>query len=310
MILITGGMGFVGANTAAALLDSGEEVVVTRHQNVQVPKFLKDRASLKVESLDASSPEEWENIGRKYTFTGIVHLASSPIQSGQLALVTSAVSTFSNAIDAATSWGCRLTFASTIGVYGGTSSDGPFQERTDLNLRVPYGIPASKKLMELLAAVAAAERNIEVVALRLPAIYGPLGNPLSRFFALPEFVHAAATRRAVRLPGPMFADDGLDVCYVSDVARAIAQVQLATSLQHAVYNIGSGVATTNQMSADAVYAQRPEFVLGAVLTPGASAPPTVLDISRASTDFGYAPEVPLAEGIELYLDWLSFSNSR
>ena len=40
MFLITGGLGTIGSQTARALLDLGEEVVVTRRHNADVPSFL------------------------------------------------------------------------------------------------------------------------------------------------------------------------------------------------------------------------------------------------------------------------------
>ena len=40
MILVTGGLGMIGAHTARALVDGGEEVVVTSHRRAEVPAFL------------------------------------------------------------------------------------------------------------------------------------------------------------------------------------------------------------------------------------------------------------------------------
>ena len=40
MILVTGGLGMIGAHTARALLDLGEDVVVTSHRSGGVPSFL------------------------------------------------------------------------------------------------------------------------------------------------------------------------------------------------------------------------------------------------------------------------------
>ncbi|TDV57886.1 NAD-dependent epimerase/dehydratase family protein [Actinophytocola oryzae] len=40
MILVTGGLGMIGAHTARALTDLGQEVVVTAHHRTGVPSFL------------------------------------------------------------------------------------------------------------------------------------------------------------------------------------------------------------------------------------------------------------------------------
>ena len=46
MILVTGGLGMIGAHTAQALLELDEEVVVTRHHSADVPSFLADRVTV------------------------------------------------------------------------------------------------------------------------------------------------------------------------------------------------------------------------------------------------------------------------
>ena len=42
MILIIGGMGFIGLNTAIRCLDVGESVVITQHSSNRVPDIIKD----------------------------------------------------------------------------------------------------------------------------------------------------------------------------------------------------------------------------------------------------------------------------
>lgn len=51
MILVTGGLGMIGAHTARALVDLGHEVV-TAHRRAKVPSFLAGRVA--VESLDVT----------------------------------------------------------------------------------------------------------------------------------------------------------------------------------------------------------------------------------------------------------------
>ena len=43
MVLITGGMGFIGLHTARAFLAAGESVVLTRHRSTREPEFIKQR---------------------------------------------------------------------------------------------------------------------------------------------------------------------------------------------------------------------------------------------------------------------------
>jgi nucleoside-diphosphate-sugar epimerase len=46
MILITGGLGFLGVNLAKHLLDLGQAVLLTRHHNLQVPEILAPSFSI------------------------------------------------------------------------------------------------------------------------------------------------------------------------------------------------------------------------------------------------------------------------
>ena len=73
MILVTGGLGMIGAHTAQALLDLGEEVVVTRHSSGELPSFLEGRVT--VEQLDVTDRDAFLDLGRRHDITGIVHLA-------------------------------------------------------------------------------------------------------------------------------------------------------------------------------------------------------------------------------------------
>src|SRR5580692_11793380 len=70
MILITGGLGFIGSHTTRALLDRGEPVL---------PDDLAGEAGTRVfaEQADITDLEALLDIGTRHTITGIVHLAGS-----------------------------------------------------------------------------------------------------------------------------------------------------------------------------------------------------------------------------------------
>ena len=68
MILITGGMGFIGLHTARRFLDAGESVVVTQFRVRRTPDFIKDELGKRVipESLDVTSPHDILDLVRKH----------------------------------------------------------------------------------------------------------------------------------------------------------------------------------------------------------------------------------------------------
>ena len=78
MILITGGMGFIGLHTARAMLDAGEEeVAITYYQTWREPSFIKDDygSRVHVEKVDVTDREGLLAIGEKHNITSICHLA-------------------------------------------------------------------------------------------------------------------------------------------------------------------------------------------------------------------------------------------
>jgi nucleoside-diphosphate-sugar epimerase len=64
MILVTGGLGMIGAHTARALVDLGHDVVVTSHRRTDVPSFLACKVS--VERLDVTDREAFLALGDRY----------------------------------------------------------------------------------------------------------------------------------------------------------------------------------------------------------------------------------------------------
>ena len=87
MILVTGGLGFIGLHTARALLDVGETCVLTQYRVAREPDFIKDEVGKRVfvEQLDVTDTDSFMAIGKKHKIDGIVHLAV-PVDDAALAL--------------------------------------------------------------------------------------------------------------------------------------------------------------------------------------------------------------------------------
>jgi nucleoside-diphosphate-sugar epimerase len=71
MILVVGGLnGFIGSNTTEALVEQGQDCVVTRHKNTEVPRFLQkhiDHRHVIIESADSTSIAELRKMARDTT---------------------------------------------------------------------------------------------------------------------------------------------------------------------------------------------------------------------------------------------------
>ena len=75
MILVTGGLGMIGAQTARALADLGRDVIVTAHTAPLRPSFLDGQVI--VERVDVTDPDAFLALGERHEISDIVHLAGS-----------------------------------------------------------------------------------------------------------------------------------------------------------------------------------------------------------------------------------------
>ncbi|WP_320784716.1 NAD(P)-dependent oxidoreductase [Streptomyces sp. CRN 30] len=314
MILVTGGLGFIGSHTVRALLDQGEECVVTQRRPRPLPSFL-DPERVTVERADITDREALLAVGDRHHITGIVHLAGSvpwpPVPDAPVEAARQALGGLLNIAEAAQRWEVRrLGIASTIGVYfGAAAGDGPLREDVPLSLHAAVSIPTFKKIGEMLGGYLADTAGLDIVDYRISGTWGPLGHS-DPFFAAPALVHAAA--RATEpdlsgLMGPARADDGLDLTYVKDTGRAIALLQLADKLNHRTYNVGSGRATTNAQLIAALRKVAPDARLD--LPAGGDTDHLVLDITRLREDTGYEAEYDTERAAADYVAWLRAGNA-
>lgn len=318
MILITGGMGFIGLHAARKFLDEGESVVITRYRTWREPSFLKDDygGRVLVESLDTTSPFDCLSLVRKHKIDGIVHLAMpgiaalSPAEDFRVNMLS-----LINLLEAARVAGVRrFSVGSSVTVYGGL--DGPFREDQPLQVESASATGAFKKAFEILALHYGDRTNLELICLRIGVIWGPLYHSMKNMPS--RMVHGALKGGTVDLTaaagvpgGPGCEDDETDLCYVKDCAKAIQMVHMAQKLNHRIYNIGSGKASTNKQLRDAVVKAVPGVRI--TLQPGKSSghrSNVCLDLSRIAADTAYKPEFTLESGVADYVEWLRAGNAQ
>src|SRR3989454_4821452 len=278
MILVVGGLnGFIGSNTTEALGEQGQECVVTRHDNTEVPRFLQkhiDRRHVFIEPADATSTADLRRIGEKHKIDGIVNVgggfkAESPVPGlkGYFDMLAATV-------QVAVEWKVkRVTFSSTGGVYLGVQ--GQADEEQPILLQSPFPILAYQKIVEVAANEFAKKTGISTICVRLMGMYGPFDGAQ---LGLPaRLVHAAVSGRPPSFQDVFFgnADDAVDLLYIKDMARAIALVETAEKLQYDVYNIASSKVTPNRELVDAVNGVVPNFRV--------DLPPGTLSFSTASS---------------------------
>ena len=320
MILVTGGLGFIGSHTARALLDLGESCVLVQRREPVLPEDLARHDGQRVftERADVNDLAALLEVGTRYRITGLIHLAGSvpwpPGADEPLDGARKAIGSLLNVLQAARDWQVpRVAIASTIGVYGGTAAESPLREDLPLPMASGHVIPAFKKIGEVLADHLAAT-GIDIINLRISP-WGPGGNPMPPFTAVPQLVHAAArgtTPDLSALRSPAYADDGFDMAYVKDCARAIALLQLAPRLNHRTYNVASGRVMTNREVAAAVRRLVPDARIELPESPSlaGSGQGICLDIGRLRQDTGYQPAYDTQSAVADYLAWLRAGHPR
>ena len=306
--LLIGGMGFIGLHTAKSFLDNGQDVVVTYFQNRREPDFLapalKDGRA-KAEQLDVVDADRVAEVMRTHQPEGVIYLAV-PALAGVSPADEFKTNTagYLNVLDACRAAGVRrLSVTSSLAVYSNVN-ERPWREEVHFPLESSNPTEAYKKGLEILGLFFGQRTGLDTVMLRVAGIFGPMYHSMAN---LPSrLAHAAAHGRAPDFAGmrygPPNADDGGDACYVKDVAEGIRLVHQAAKLQHRVYNLGNGRATSNIELVEAIREVVPEF--NVELPPGGDSAGRHMDLTRVSTEVGYKPKIGVEHGLAEYVDWL------
>lgn len=308
MILITGGMGFIGMHVARELAAT-DDVVLGYNRTVRTPAEMTELIGREVPGvrLDTGSPYSVARAIAEYRPDSIVHLAvpalgAFPPAEETLANITGLV----NVLEAAQNGGVpRVSLASSLAVYGGLDG-GPYAETRALPVESASPTGAMKKAEETLALHYADRTGLDVRLLRIAVIYGPLYSTLANLAG--RLTHLAVRGTLPdRVAGPWTAAQlpSLDLCYVRDCASAIRTVHTAERPAHRIYNIGAGRTVTPADLLDAAAKAVPGAALPEEVRDAPTAAGTHMDIGRIGEEFGWAPKYSVDDGVRDYAEWLA-----
>jgi UDP-glucose 4-epimerase len=305
--LLIGGMGFIGLHTARAFLDAGQDVVVTYNTNRREPDFLAPEIGkrVQVEQLDVTDAARVADVIDTHKPEGVVYLAV-PALAGVSPADEFKTNTagYLNVLEASRAAGVRrVSVTSSLAIYANVKQR-PWTEELTFGSESTNPTEAYKKALEVLGLYFGQRTGLEVVMLRVAGIFGPMYHSMAN---LPSrLAHAAAHGKAPNFEGmrygPPKADDGGDACYVKDCAHGIQLVHSAPTLQHRIYNVGSGKVTRNADLVEAIREVAPDFQ--ANLPPGGSADNRYMDLSRIGSELGYKPRIGTERGLAEYVEWL------
>lgn len=292
--LVTGGMGFIGRHTIAALKTAhpDAEIVCLDNLSLSDETDLGDRVMfVNGDVRDAALVKAMVSSCRR----GIIHLAADsrvlPSLADPSRVLDSTASNVvgtANVLAAIAQYGHRLGF-----VYAGSSTaygNGPVRQSEDAlpDVQSPYS--ATKLAAELLVRSFVVTFGIRATVLRYFQVYGP-GQPTAGAYALVTGIflrqHAASEPLTIEGDGSQCRD----FVHVTDVARANV-LALEGDSRGLPVNIGSGEMHSVQALADLISPNQTHLPPRPV-----DLKATCADIARAKEVLGWEPSISLRDGI-------------
>jgi UDP-glucose 4-epimerase len=300
-VLVTGGAGFIGSHLVDALLERGHRVSVLDNLTTGLRSQVPNEASF--HELDLRDAEGVAGALKAEAPEVIFHLAAQadvrrsmdePSYDASVNIVGSL-----HLLEYAARAGLhRFIFASTGGAIYGEPDALPVPEDHPDRPLSNYGV--SKAAVERFLRVHHQAFDLQAVALRYANAYGPRQNPKGE-----AGVVAIFSKLMLAGKRPTIFGDGTktrDYVHVSDIVAA----NLAALEREAggVYNIGTGVSTSDQAVFEAV-----RDALAVNLEPiygprrKGEVEHICLNAVRAQQELSWKPEVEFRSGVQQTADW-------
>jgi UDP-glucuronate 4-epimerase len=318
-ILVTGGAGFIGSHLVRRLLARGDRITVLdefndyydpRKKRANVAPWLGRRDFRLVEGdiRDAELVERLFAGDGGQSFDAVVHLAARAgvrpsLEQPLLYEEVNCIGTL-HLLEAARRHGPEVfIFGSSSSVYG-INRKVPFSEDDPVDQPIsPYA--TTKRSGELLCFNYHHLYGLKTACLRFFTVYGPAQRPE---MAIHKFTDLLARGEEIPLFGT--GDSQRDYTYVDDIVDGIvASYDLAPDFE--IFNLGG--AETTRLS-DLVRWLAEELAVEPRIQylpeqPG-DVPITYADVSKAERLLGYAPRVPIREGLRRFVAWYRSERDR
>jgi UDP-glucose 4-epimerase len=319
-VLITGGMGVIGAETSRKFVREGHRpVVYARHRDDRL--IFDITGDIDFEAGDILDWPRLLEVIKRHEVTHIVHAAAfvGAVSAANPALsIQVNVMGMVNVLEAARLFGIRrLVYTSAKGIYGPVTGDyGPptYKPIHEDMPKSPQRIYDSAKLMGENAGIYYANNmGVDVAVLRFATTFGPGKTARhGKMGVTSQIVENPFNGLAFHHPAGGDAKD--DFIYNKDSALCIYLATIADKVPSRVYNVGSGAGRTLNDFADVLRQKIPgaDIKIGPGLNfLGTPYPPHgIYDVSRARDELSFKPEYPLDRAIDDYLDNLRRMRAR
>ena len=313
-VLITGGMGVIGAETTRRFVTEGHRpVVYARRRDERLIADLLDRVD--IELGDITDAARLTEVLQKHGITHIVHAAgyvSAPAAANvPLGIEVNVMGTV-NVLEAARQLGiARVVYTSAKGVYGpfrGEDGSPTYKPIAEDHPKTPARIYDCAKLMaENTCTYYYNTFGVDVVILRFATTFGPGKTERHGIMGVTsQIIEAPAKGLPFHLK--QGGDERDDFIYNKDSARGVYLATMAEKLESRAFNIGSGIGRTLNDFADVLRRRIPgaDITIGPGLNFLGSPYPLagIYDIGRARAELGFEPQYDLDAAIGDYLEQL------
>lgn len=302
-VVVTGGAGFIGANTTKKLIERGYEVLV-----VDDLSFGKKSSVCSDAKFLQCSVINYELLSESFQgVDAVVHLAAwrSVAQSVEKPIEVNLNNTTGTltVLEAAKNNGVKkVIVASSSSVYGG-SDILPTPESAPLRPKSPYA--ASKVAGEYYCQVYSYLYDITTVCFRFFNIYGPLQDPESPYAAvIPLFMKALWENKPIEIHGD--GKQSRDFTFINDAVDAIVACLETNNeiIKGKAYNIGAGQPHSILKIAEIIaelFSVKPNIVHVAPRV--GDVRHSYADVKAAKADFGYEPKWSIEDGLKETYKW-------
>jgi UDP-glucuronate 4-epimerase len=316
LVFVTGAAGFIGSHLSERLTGRGDEVIGFDNFDLFYPRAVKEanlgalrrqpRFSLVEGDLRDPAALEKAFGGRRPDV--VVHLAAlagvrpSLAEPARYADVN--VTGTQRVVDAARAHGVtRLVFASSSSVYG-RDSQPPFRESDPCLAPVsPYA--STKRAGELQLFTVNHLYGLDTTCLRFFTVYGARQRP---DLAIHKFARLISGGRPIELFGD--GSTSRDYTFIEDIIDGVvASIDEPRTGAFRIYNLGGSRTTTLLELVELISSNlgRKPIVEWLPEQPG-DMKRTLADVSLAGQALGYAPKVPIDDGIRRFVDWFRRSS--
>jgi UDP-glucuronate 4-epimerase len=329
-VLVTGNAGFIGYHVARRLLERGDEVVgidrVDDYYDVGLKRARLDQLEKAAQPgrytfhcTDLADEAVLDRALEGQQFERVIHLAAQAGVRHSIdnprAYIQSNLVGFANLLEVCRALGVgHLTYASSSSIYGANTRM-PFSEHDGADHPLQL-YAATKRSNELMAHAYSHLYGFPTTGLRFFTVYGPWGRPDMALF---KFTRAILAGEPIELFNN--GDHSRDFTYVDDIVEGVIRASefpaqpdpgwdgdnpdpATSSAPWRIFNIGN-----SRPVRLGAYVEALESALGrkairhlVPAQPG-DVPDTFADTSELRRATGYAPTVPVEEGVRRFVEW-------